>query len=167
MKSDPSLPAGTVAETITVLGRWTLGAVFIYTGWHKALAPVDFLKLLREYDLPQVPWVLNSIAGVLPWFEMFCGVLLLGGVAVRGTALMLELLLVSFTWLVLRRAWVLSSTLDLPFCAVKFDCGCGTGTVWVCRKLAENVLLMLLAGGLLTGRGRRFSLRFRLINANH
>ncbi len=165
MKANPFIPAGTVAEMITVLGRWTLGAVFIYTGWHKALAPVDFLKLLRGYDLPPVPWVLNSIAGVLPWFEMLCGLLLLSGVAVRGTALILELLLVSFTWLVLRRAWVLSSALNLPFCAVKFDCGCGTGAVWVCRKLVENILLMLLAGGLLTGRGRRFCLRFRLVSA--
>ena len=35
----------------TVLARWLLGAVFVYLGLTKALHPVEFLKLLREYDL--------------------------------------------------------------------------------------------------------------------
>ena len=131
-------------------------------GLNKALEPVAFLKLLRQYDLTQTPLLLNSIAAALPWFEVFCGLLLLLGVAVRGTALTLLLLLAPFTALVLRRALALHSALDIPFCAVKFDCGCGEGAVFICRKLAENVLLMLLSGWLLAGRGRRFCLRFSL-----
>ena len=34
-----------------VLARWVLGAVFLYMGLNKALHPVDFLKLLRQYDI--------------------------------------------------------------------------------------------------------------------
>ena len=149
-------------EIFTVLASCCLGALFIYMGLNKALDPVAFLKLLRQYDLTQTPLLLNSIAAALPWFEVFCGLLLLLGVAVRGTALTLLLLLAPFTALVLHRALALHSALDIPFCAVKFDCGCGEGAVFICRKLAENALLMLLAGWLLAGRGRRFCLRFSL-----
>ena len=161
MKSGQSL-SWTPAEIVTVLARCALGALFIWMGLNKALDPVAFLKLLRQYDLTQTPLLLNCIAATLPWFEMFCGVLLLLGVAVRGTALALLLLLVPFTALVLHRALALHSALDIPFCAVKFDCGCGEGAEFICRKLAENVLLMLLAGWLLAGRGRRLCLRFSL-----
>ena len=146
-----------------VLARWVLGAVFLYTGLSKALHPVDFLKLVRQYDLVQSSLSLNSIAAALPWFEIFCGLLLLAGVAVRGAALTLILMLVPFTVLVFHRALAIQSALAIPFCAVKFDCGCGTGVVFICRKLLENFLLMLLSGWLLAGYGRQFSLRFDLI----
>ena len=161
MKSSQS-SGRAAAEIFTVLARCCLGALFIYMGLNKALDPVAFLKLLRQYDLIQTPLLLNSIAAALPWFEVFCGLLLLLGVAVRGTALTLLLLLVPFTALVLHRALALHSALDIPFCAVKFDCGCGEGAEFICRKLVENALLMLLAGWLLAGRGRRFCLRFSL-----
>jgi hypothetical protein len=48
------------------------------------------------------------------------------------------------------------------YCAVKFDCGCGLGEVWICSKLAENCALIFLSGWLLTGRGRQFSARFSM-----
>ena len=128
----------TALNLSTVLVRWLLGAVFLYTGLSKALHPVDFLKLLRQYDLVQSYWLLNSIAATLPWFEIFCGLLLLAGVAVRGTALTLAVMLVPFTFLVLHRALAIQSALGIAFCAVKFDCGCGTGVVFICHKLLEN-----------------------------
>lgn len=111
-------------------------------GLNKALHPVEFLKLVRQYDLVQTPLILNSVAAALPWFEVFCGLLLLAGVAVRGSALMLLLMLVPFTIVVLQRAFAMQTVLAIPFCAVKFDCGCGTGEVFICRKLVENTLLI-------------------------
>ena len=71
--------------------------MFLYMGMSKAVDPVNFLKLLRQYDLTQSSLVLNSLASALPWFEVFCGLLLLAGVAVRGTALTLLLMLLPFT----------------------------------------------------------------------
>ena len=88
----------------TVLARWLLGAAFLYLGLSKALHPVDFLKLMRQYDLTQNSLLLNFIAAALPWFEIFCGLLLLAGIAVRGTALTLMVMLVPFTLLVFHRA---------------------------------------------------------------
>jgi uncharacterized membrane protein YphA (DoxX/SURF4 family) len=155
----------TPADIVTLLARFGLGAMFVWVGLEKAMDPVAFLKLLRQYDLTQTPLLLNSIAALLPWFEVFCGLLLLLGVAVRGTALTMLLLLVPFTALVLRRALFLHSALEIPFCAVKFDCGCGGGEVFICRKLAENVLLMLLAGWLLAGRGRRLCVGYGLMDS--
>jgi uncharacterized membrane protein YphA (DoxX/SURF4 family) len=146
-----------------VLARWLLGAVFLYMGLNKALHPVEFLKLVRQYELVQSPLLLNSIAVTLPWFEVFCGLLLLAGVAVRGAALMLAMMLVPFTLVVLNRALVIQSASAIPFCAVKFDCGCGTGEVFICRKLIENGILTLLSVWLLAGRGRRLCARYGLI----
>jgi uncharacterized membrane protein YphA (DoxX/SURF4 family) len=151
-------PRGAV-ETAAVIARWFLGALFIYMGLTKALHPVEFLKLLRQYDLTQIPWVLNSIAAALPWFEVFCGLLLLAGIAVRGTALAVIGMLVPFTWTVFHRALAVQSARAIAFCAVKFDCGCGNGEVFICRKLAENVLLILLAAWLLAGYGRKWAVR--------
>ena len=148
----------------TVAARWLLGAWFVYLGLAKGLDPVSFLKLVRQYDLVQTPFLLNSIAGALPWFEVFCGLLLLAGIAVRGTALTLTGVLIPFTAVVWRRALVLQSARAIPFCAVKFDCGCGAGEEFICRKLLENAGLILLALWLLAGRGRLLALRYSISN---
>jgi len=150
-------------DTATVVARWFLGALFIYMGLMKARDPVEFLKLVRQYEMVHQPFLLNSIAAALPWFEVFCGVLLLAGIAVRGAALMLIAMLIPFTLLVLKRALAIASAQSLAFCAVKFNCGCGTGEVLICRKLVENAGLTLLATWLLAGRGRQWSARYSLL----
>ncbi len=162
MNSSRSNESRGVVDATGVLARWLLGMLFIYLGLSKALHPVDFLKLVRQYDLLHSPWLLDSVAAMLPWFEVFCGGLLLAGIAVRGSALMLILMLVPFTGAIFHRALALQSALSIPFCMVKFDCGCGTGEVFVCRKLLENLILILLAGWLLAGSGRNFCVRYRL-----
>jgi len=165
MKTNQTSRGRFVADFASVLARWLLGAAFLYTGISKALHPVDFLKLVRQYDLVHSALLLNSIAAALPWFEIFCGLLLLAGIAVRGAALTLLLMLAPLTALVFHRALAIQSALDITFCAVKFDCGCGTGVVFICHKLLENFLLILLSGWLLAGYGQRFSLRFNSIKA--
>jgi uncharacterized membrane protein YphA (DoxX/SURF4 family) len=129
----------------------------------KALGPELFLKQVHQYQMVSSPLLLNSIAAGLPWFEVFCGLLLLAGIAVRGAALMVALMLVPFTILVLKRALGIAGAEGLPLCAVKFDCGCGSGEVFICRKVTENCLLLLLSCWLLTGTGRRWALRFSLV----
>lgn len=150
-------PAGSLepAGLIAVGARWILGGLFVWMGLSKALDPVGFLKLVHAYDLVTTPLLLNLIAGMLPWFEVFCGLLLLLGVAVRGTALVAVAMLVPFTLMVLRRALALHAGGHLPFCAIKFDCGCGAGEVFICRKLAENTALTLVAMGLVFLRQHR------------
>ena len=163
----PLLPAGlTAQEAASVLARWLLAGLFIYMGGRKALHPDLFHELLRQYHMVQSPLALNSIAIAVPWVEIFCGLLLLAGIAVRGTALLLAGMLAVFTAVVFHRALGVQAAQAIPFCAVKFDCGCGAGTEFICRKLLENFLLILLSVWLLAGRGRQLSLRFSLFRSN-
>jgi uncharacterized membrane protein YphA (DoxX/SURF4 family) len=143
---------GRATAVAALVARWLLGALFIYMGLNKALQPEEFLKLVRQYQLVQSPLLLNLITAGLPWFEVFCGLLLLAGIAVRGSALMLVVMLVPFTLVVLRRALAIHAAGDIAFCAIKFDCGCGTGEVFICRKLVENSLLTVLSLLLVTRR---------------
>jgi len=59
---------------------------------------------------------------------------------------------------------LISQSLDIhaakpiAYCDVRFDCGCGTGEVYICRKLAENAALTLLALLASLSRSRRFCL---------
>jgi uncharacterized membrane protein YphA (DoxX/SURF4 family) len=154
---------GRALDLGSVAARWLLGAVFIYTGAQKVLDPVAFLHLVRQYDLAQNAFLLNTIASTLPWFEVFCGILLLAGVAVRGVGVALIGILLPFTGVVWHRALVLQAARGIPFCAVKFDCGCGTGEVFICGKLLENFALILLGFWLLLGRGRQRSLRYSVV----
>jgi uncharacterized membrane protein YphA (DoxX/SURF4 family) len=146
----------------TMLGRWFLGLLFIQMGLSKAMHPEDFLKLVRAYDMVSNPYLLNSIAASLPWFEVFCGVLLVLGVAVRGTAIVLLGMLIPFTSVIIRRALVIAATKGLPICAIKFDCGCGNGEVYICGKVLSNLGLILLSLWLVLGFGRRLCLRYTL-----
>ncbi len=157
------LLTGFARNSAAVLGRWWLGGVFIFMGLHKAFPhPEAFLKLVRQYDLVTSPLLLNSISAALPWFEVFCGLLLLAGIAVRGAALNVVVMLVPFTLMVLKRALIIAAASGIPFCAVKFDCGCGAGEVFICHKLVENLVLLLLSIWLLGGSGRPLCLRFGL-----
>ena len=157
------LLTGIAREASALLARWWLGGVYIFMGLHKALPyPEDFVKLILQYDMVTSPLLLNAIGAALPWFEVFCGLLLLLGVGVRGAALNSVAMLVPFTLIVLKRALSIAAIKGIPFCAVKFDCGCGAGELFICHKLVENTVLLLLSAWLLTGRGRQLCLRFGL-----
>lgn len=152
------------SDLLAMLARYLLGALFIYMGLSKALHSVEFLKLVRQYDILHHPLGLNLVASALPWFEMFCGLLLVLGIAVRGTAVMLVTMLVPFTLLVLLRALDIYKAGGQPFCSIRFDCGCGAGEVLICRKLAENLVLVGLSVGLAFWRKNRLCLRYDLLS---
>ena len=152
-------------EKLAVAARWLLGGLFVYMGASKAAHPEEFLKLVRQYDLTSNYFLLNAVASTLPWFEVYCGVLLLAGVAVRGVSLVLGIILIAFTWAVWQRALTVEAARSIPFCAVKFDCGCGTGEVYICHKLPENIGLILVCGWLLLGKGRPLSVKYNLRGA--
>src|SRR6266516_842050 len=151
-------------DVAALAARWILGGVFVYLGLSKALHPVDFLKILRQYEMVENHFLLNLIAAGLPWFEVFCGLLLVCGIAVRGAALLSLAMLVPFTWIVLQRALAIRETKAIPLCVVRFDCGCGGGELIICHKLLENGLLMVASGLLVAGRDRRWCLRHDLRN---
>jgi uncharacterized membrane protein YphA (DoxX/SURF4 family) len=148
-----------VLDVVSLLARLVLGGVYLYTGLSKALQPTDFLKLLREYPVLAESSLLNSVAIILPWFEVFCAVLLLAGIGIRGTGLVSLAMLIPFTALVLQRALAIHASSDTAFCDIRFDCGCGTGEVIICYKLLENLLMIGLSAWLLAMRHGKWALR--------
>jgi uncharacterized membrane protein YphA (DoxX/SURF4 family) len=146
-----------------LLARLGVGGMFAYLAYMKLRDPINFLKLTHEYGIlpPDQPLFLNLAAVALPWLEMVCAVALLLGIGRRGAALLVTGMLLFFTPMLFLRAWGMYTAVGHPFttfCAVKFDCGCGTGEVFICPKLAENVVLLLGALIALFSASRRFCL---------
>ena len=148
-----------------LLCRLTIGGMFIWMGLVKAMDPVTFIKLIRQYDI--VPdsgwWFLNVSVATLPWLEILCGLLLVLGVGIRGTAVLVMAMLAFFTPMVFMRGLGIHHAEQIPFCQVYFDCGCGAGIVNLCYKLAENTILFLAAAFVLISGSVRFCLRPKLI----
>lgn len=136
------------------VARWVLGICFVYLGLNKALNPTDFLKAVHQYGWVDQTLFLTWIAALLPWLEVFCGLLLLVGFWVRGAAFVVFGMLVFFSGIILHRALRIHETTGIDFCEIRFDCGCGNGAVLVCRKLVENALLTALSLALVLSRKR-------------
>lgn len=145
-----------------LLARLAVGGMFAYLAILKLRNPIEFLKLTKQYGvLPLDPPIfLNLTVVVMPWLELVSAIALLLGVARRGAALILAGLLLFFTPMLALHANTLLATSGkfTSYCAVKFDCGCGTGEVFICRKLAENVALLLATLVALFSSSRRYCL---------
>ncbi len=141
--------------------RLVVGIAFIMLGSNKLADPVAFLKAIREYHLvPEQHFVVvNTIAGLLPWAEILLGAFLVLGIARRGSALVLLVMLVAFTLAIYQRSIAIAADQAIPFTQVRFDCGCGNGVVQASKKLLENSLLIALSVFLVVSRGSRCACR--------
>jgi len=146
------------SDYLIFLARLILGIVFVYLGCVKVADPVGFLKMLRQFRLIESSLLLNTIASALPWFEVICGLLLIAGIRIRGTALLVAGMLAGFTAAVALRAIEIYNAETIAFCAIRFDCGCGSGEVLICQKIIENSLLAMLAVAVSAATNHRFCL---------
>lgn len=158
------------AWSVAVLAaRLIVGGLLIYVSIGKLRDPVAFLKVVKLYELLPVHWnvLLNSIAVIVPWVELLGGIILIlglklyvsasvlrlsehtravtPGIGLRGTALVILLLLVGFTAAIGLRTWRMVQTEGKRFMEVEFECGCGTGVDIIWIKLLENGGLILLS----------------------
>ena len=101
-----------VRAIYTVL-RIGLGIVFVWASWDKILAPAQFAVIIDNYRLLP-PAFVNSVAVFLPWLELICGLALIGGVYVRGSLLIINLMLIVFTIALAANA----------LRGIDIDCGC-------------------------------------------
>ena len=72
-------------KTLHWISRIFLAAIFIYAGYTKVQAPIQFAAAIEMYQiLPPgaVLWVVKT----LPWFEIVLGVLLILGLKIRYSA---------------------------------------------------------------------------------
>lgn len=84
-----------VAGIAYLAARWILGVMFIYASIHKILYPAAFARAVYFYQiLPDA--LVNLVALVLPWVELFLGVLLIVGLWMPGAAVISTLLFMTF-----------------------------------------------------------------------
>ena len=84
---------------VQFLFRLFLGGVFIWAGVVKIVSPLGFAQDIANYRLfPQA--FSFFLALMLPWIEVFCGLLVVAGIMHRSSAFFLSGLLVGFLFLI-------------------------------------------------------------------
>jgi uncharacterized membrane protein YphA (DoxX/SURF4 family) len=137
-------------DHLSLLARAFVGGLFVVISIDKIADPASFATSIGNYRLlPQ--WSLEVIATILPWLELLCGLSLLAGLFVRGSALLLTGMLFIFTVAIVT---ALLRGLDIT-------CGCFTQDPsaekigWM--KVAENVSLFLLILFVFLAKNARFT----------
>lgn len=95
------------------LFRIILGGIFVYAAAGKILYPADFAEAIANYQIVPVK-LTNLVAIILPWSELFAGLLLLNGFRTQSGNLILFLCLCVFTFGVIS---AMARGLDI-------NCGC-------------------------------------------
>ena len=139
--------------------RLFLAAVFIYAAVQKIGKPLLFADEIHTYGVVGYGIPLYLMAVALPWLELICGLSLVTGVFVRGSALILLGLNAMFLIVITKRTigFVHEGT---PFLKVYFDCGCGFGATFAWKKLLEDSVYLFLAMVLLFAPLHRFTISF-------
>jgi uncharacterized membrane protein YphA (DoxX/SURF4 family) len=131
-----------VLDVVGTVARLGLAAVWLTSGVLKAIDPDQTYIAVRAYDvLP--PIGVEVVAGILPWFEIALGVLLLVGVGIRTVGVLSILLLLGFVAGV-SQAWARG---------LLIDCGCFGGggavapgqTAYVQELLRDTGFIVLAA----------------------
>ncbi|WP_345427348.1 MauE/DoxX family redox-associated membrane protein [Pseudonocardia xishanensis] len=110
------MTGGRVLDGIGTLARLGLAAVWLVSGLLKAMDPAQTYVAVRAYDVLSRPLV-SVVAGILPWFELALGLLLLVGIGTRAVAVLSAGVLLVFIAGV-TQAWVRG---------LSIDCGCFGG----------------------------------------
>ncbi len=121
---------------VLLVGRFGLGAVFVYSAWTKLQQPwMIFAMSVDSYKILPISGV-TLVARGLPWFELGLGLLLWTGWGLRWTASCATLLLGFFFGAMLRA----------HFNHLEIDCGCfGIGEKLDGKRIALEILLVALA----------------------
>jgi uncharacterized membrane protein YphA (DoxX/SURF4 family) len=151
-----------VLDGIGTLARLGLAAVWIISGLLKAVDPAQTYVAVRAYDvLPRE--AVGVVAGVLPWFELALGLLLLLGIGTRLVAGLSAGLLLLFIAGV-AQAWARG---------LSIDCGCfgGGGAVepgqtQYVQEILRDVGFLALAVWLLVRPRTLAAVERRLVTSN-
>ena len=84
---------------LAVVFRWILGLIFIYASIHKIADPIAFSETIYNYQvLPDM--LINPLAIWLPCLKLFAGLSLIIGVWIKGGALIISILSLTFAIIV-------------------------------------------------------------------
>ncbi len=88
-------PSRAFIPVFALVCRLTLAIIFFYAGIEKIIDPRDFAIAIYNYQL--LPdRIINLSAIFLPWLEVFIAASLVGGIYIRGAALLSALLFLIF-----------------------------------------------------------------------
>ncbi|HPQ39083.1 MAG TPA: MauE/DoxX family redox-associated membrane protein [bacterium] len=106
--------------------RWIAGGAFVYAATAKILVPCELAMDIYQYQM--APGVLINIGAIiLPYVELILGICLIAGLAPRGAALGITVILLFFMV-------ILSVNLIR---GIEFECGCfGDVENDICQKVA-------------------------------
>jgi uncharacterized membrane protein YphA (DoxX/SURF4 family) len=120
---------------LSVSFRFILGAVFIYAGVQKIFSPADFSQSIQNYMILP-PLLINLVAILLPWLEIYCGVFLIAGIFSCASAILISVMNLTFT---IALCSALIRGLDI-------NCGCfGSDTPVDWLKIFENLILLAMS----------------------
>ena len=80
---------------LTLVSRLLIVGMFIYAALYKIVEPGSFAKSIWYYHLAPGS-LINLMAVLLPWLEIFAGVALIMGIFYRGAVLWVNLMMVVF-----------------------------------------------------------------------
>jgi uncharacterized membrane protein YphA (DoxX/SURF4 family) len=151
-------PGGTGRRQIVlVVFRVILAAVFIYAALQKIGKPLLFTDEIEMYGIIGPGPILYLAAIILPWLELMCGLALLTGVFLRGSALILAVMNLVFMVVITYRTAGIMAAEGTPLRQVYFDCGCGFGPTYAWKKLIEDAFLLAFSIVLLFSPSYRFT----------
>jgi len=98
--------------------RILLGIIFIWASWEKILDPQGFVRVVKNYVILPKEMV-GIVALFLPWIEAICGILLISGYLVRGSAFIVNILMGVF---------MIALMINM-FRGIDVSCGCFSNTL--------------------------------------
>jgi len=111
-------------DRLYILLRIILGIIFIWASWEKIVDPGGFVRVVRNYSiLPDA--LVNPTALFLPWIEATCGIFLITGYLVKGSAFIIDILMGIF---------MLAFVINM-FRGIDVSCGCFSNTLKPATKL--------------------------------
>ncbi len=120
-----------------LLLRVLLGSIFIISGLDKIADMNAFVHAILNYQIVGTG-IATSVATILPWLEILCGIGLILGIYPRTSAFMITALLIIFTVLV---SSAMIRGLDI-------SCGCFTQDSSAAKigwqKIFENLMMILM-----------------------
>jgi putative oxidoreductase len=138
------------SDITSLLFRLIVGVVFIYASVYKIIEPEQFAKSITYYKALPVA-VVNIMAVVMPWLELFTGAMLVFGVFSKSNAFIIAIMLFIF---IIAVSQALARGIDI-------SCGCFRaegGERIGAGLLIRDVIYFLMCLQIMRFDSRRFSL---------
>ncbi len=117
--------------------RLIVGGIFVYASFDKLFNQEAFSKAIYNYQfLPE--FFINIFAIVIPYIELFSGLLLLAGIFKRGSSFMISVLLIMF---IISLSQAYAKGLDINCACFSLEnSGQKSDILW---RIAEDILLLI------------------------